>query len=133
MSLETLINKSTVKFPRPLSLKETEKLFSYLTKNLPARITYHADYLMNLRNEDNRVCKDPGTASISGTISIDTSHAFDGFESKEYSEDATKISAIKFILTPGYDIEEEYTQDVRSLWNSVKEKVSDYFSQSKKD
>ena len=124
MSIEEAIERGTIKFPFAISLEKTEQLLQYVAKNLPADIHYKASYHGQFSHEE---CQD-GSVSLSGTINhLEPSSSFDSFESILSQQDYTMISGIRFIMIPGYDLD-EYRQEAVELWDQVRTEVEKYFN-----
>jgi len=127
MSLQEVIERSEIGFPEDLNLEQAETLLGYIAQNLPADISYHGSYHGNFSRGSYSKSKD-GSFSIGGMISkiMGDSLAFDSFESKVSDRDYTKISAIRFIKIPGYELG-EYRPEAVELWDDVRKTVVQWF------
>lgn len=131
MSIDEVIEKSTINFPRALALKEAEELIEHLAKKLPANIHYKVSRHKSIgyQEKDERVLKQEGTVNISATvINIKEPMSFDVCEFKPSMKDTSKLSSINFQLIPDYEIH-DYRPEVIKLWGDVRKVVEDYFKQ----
>jgi hypothetical protein len=126
MGLDQVMEESRIEFARSLDLKETEKLLEYLTNKMCGRITYHISSFKNLSIEDNRLGRDNGTVKINGNIMRENPVVFDAFETEHDNDDTSRIRGIRFMLIPGYDMD-DYGRERRELWSHVKKDINDYF------
>ena len=130
-TIDNLLEASTISFPRPLSLEETEKLIDYVSINLPAQIITTSEYYktrMPTKNspKTGTLYHRRGTVKISGSITNMNNYSFDGFYTKNDSDDSSKINAIAFQIIPGYNLE-EHRPEVKQLWSDVRNQVETYF------
>jgi len=126
-SLDDMLEKSTIRFPEPLTINETRKLLGYIAKTLPANINYHTSQHFSIYAENKRVADEPGTPSVTGTIrSLKETFAADSFSSKPSDEDITRISSLRFSPMPGYELS-EHRPEVVKLWKDVKTLAEAYF------
>ena len=130
MTIDELLEASTIEFLESLTLEEMGKLLDYITKNLPADIYTKTEYNEN-RNHDLDMTT-LGTVKIVGTIKNVNNYSFDSFVTTHnfLEEDTSKISAMQFQTIPGYELE-EHREEVRQLWNDVKTQVNNYFAQKR--
>ena len=133
MSIDELLEKTTIKLPRSLTLKEAEKLIYYLAKELPANIHYHTSRhrsIFRSYGEGNRkILEQDGTVKINVNINnIEKPLALDSFQlqASDQDRDTSKLSVIRFNLVPGWELP-EYRPEVRELWDKVRGKVGQYF------
>lgn len=126
-----IAKRSTIRFPEPISLEETEKLIGYVCENLPGRANYHAGYHMSTGKsltERDQFYSQRGTVDLAGMISRHDGTAFDGFNCAISREgDTSKFEALVFQTTPGYDSESEYGEGTLELWDDVRNFVQKYF------
>ena len=129
MTIDEIIKKATIEFPRFLNLKEGEELLDYIAEKLPATIRYNASYTGLLNQGKSSKKYDP---KISGSItSINTPMAFDNFESfLVLKNDISKIKSLQFILVPDWEIG-DYRKEVIQLWGEVRNIIGEYFKKSK--
>jgi hypothetical protein len=127
MELQDIINKATIEFPRPLNLKESNKLLKYISKNLPgnvnSNIEQHKVWLYD--KEKNKSRKDNGTLKI--YCNINNSNKPDEFDSmvlESWKEDSSYIGSIKFKVD---DDDQRVYKRVFPLWDNVRDIVNDYF------
>ena len=129
MSIDKLIEKTTIEFPRKLSLKGAEGLIDYIAEKLPANIHYNVSYHRSVipKEEDKGFSKQDGTVNIAATI-MDTkkSMAFDTCEFNPSKEDSSNLSSIRFQLVPDWELF-DYRPEVILLWDDVRRIVKDYF------
>ena len=134
MSIDEIVEKTTIELPMSLSLKGAEKLLYYLAKELPANVSYqilhHKSIYRPFRESGRKILKQDGTIVISGSISnLEKPLAFDFFQlqaSDKGRDDTSKLSVIKFNLVPGWELS-EYRPEVIKLWDNVRVKVGQYF------
>jgi len=127
MSIEKVIEKATINFPRPLSLQETERVLEHVAKELPATITYHISAHKSLYHEAGSVAKNDGTIRIRGSISnLQKPMTFDSFRSEPHRRETNFIASISFNLILGYDLE-DYGPEVLKLWDDVRRVINQYF------
>ncbi len=127
MTIDEVIEETTINFKHDLNLDETESLFLFIAEKLPANISYHTGYFRDYRYEEDGVTTSNGTVEISGMISrIREPYSFDSFTGVHSEMDTSKFSSFHFSRIPGYEIS-EYRPVVRQLWDDVREIVEDYF------
>ena len=132
MSIDEIVEKTTIELPMPLSLKGAEKLLYYLAEELPANVSYHISHHKSIyrpfRESGRKILKQDGTVEINANINnLEKPFAFDGFQfTSSGMEDTSKLSVIRFNLVPGWELP-EYRPEVRELWDQVREKVRQYF------
>ena len=127
MTIDELLEASTIEFLESLTLEEMGKLLDYITKNLPADIYTKTEY--NENRDHDQDMPTLGTVKIVGTIKNVNNYSFDSFMTTyNFLEDTSKISAMQFQTIPGYELE-EHREEVRQLWNDVRAQVNNYFAQ----
>jgi len=126
VSLDDILEKSTVRFSEPLTIHEIKKLLEYIAKTLPARISYHASQHFFIYGKNEGDLTEPGTPSVTGTIaSLNEIFATDSFSSVP-SDGIPKISLLRFSPIPGYTLT-EHRLEIVSLWEDVKTLAEAYF------
>ena len=132
MTLDDILEKSTIQFPEPLSLQEAQDLLQYIAENLPADIHYLASYHSVFRTKDHKATKEDGTVDITGDIKrLDKDLAFDSFRMHPSDQDCTRMSALCFERIQGYELR-EYRPEVIRLWDDVRATIQKYFENTKK-
>jgi hypothetical protein len=130
MAIDEVIERSTIQFAKPLSLKETEGLLFHIAKNLPGDVNYqasHGEMITSLTPLKGKTCRERRSVSIWGTIYRKNSTLdYDSFECKMLNNNSLLFGSINFVLIPGYEFE-EYRPGVVKLWGDVREQVSSYF------
>ncbi len=133
MSIDEIVEKTTIELPMPLSLKGAEKLLYYLAEEMPANLIYQILHRKSIyrpfRESGRKILKQDGTIVISGSISnLEKPFAFDSFQLQASDEDrdTSKLSVIRFNLVPGWELS-EYRPEVIELWGQVRKKVRQYF------
>ena len=126
--LEEVIKRTTINFPKPLNLKQSEKLFDYISRNLPANLNYtvevHNDTYYN--SEKKKALKSKGPVKITGTISnAKKVMSFDSFRTENKGEDYTHLYSIKFNHL--FSNLSEYRPEVIGLWDDVRNLTEKYF------
>jgi len=126
MSLEEVLDKSKIDFPKGLNLEQIEDLLKYLAEKLRADIIYNPSYHKSITPVEGRVKISDGSFNISGTISL--GGRFDSFtmDSNCVSEGIYKVRKLEFNRTPGWKID-NYREEIRKLWDDVREAVRGYF------
>ncbi len=129
MSIDELIKKATIDFPRALNLEEAEKLINHLAENLPARIDYTiTSNKMIIVDPGEEIFKQEGTVKITANITHSTKpNAFDSCEFNPHGQDSSKLSSMKFQLTPGWELS-DYRPEVQQLWEDVRKVVTYYLA-----
>jgi len=132
MSIDQIIEETTIKLPKPLSLEETEKLMEYLAKQLPGDVNYNISANKSIIHgaEDEGLLKFDGTVGVKANIKSHSSGAYEHFscEPDEFARDTSRISVIKFMTVPGWELF-EYRKEVVGLWREVRNLVTQYFNQ----
>ncbi len=135
MSIDEIAKLTTIKLPEPLELKEAEELINYIAKNMPANISYSVLEHTQLyhERETKGISSQKGSISINGHIAdLLEAGAFDTFYSESsFFDDIPKLTAIKFMQVPGWEIE-DYRPENRRIWASVRTAVVKYFSEKKR-
>ena len=129
MTIDEVLERSTILLPMPLSLERTEKLLVYIAEQLPANISYKLSSHHSIYPEEEKASKQLGTVSITGSIkSLKDVLASDSFNCTHSEKDrnTSRISLIKFSIIPGYELD-EYRKEVTRLWDDVRKLVSEYF------
>jgi hypothetical protein len=128
MTLNELLEKSTIVFPKSICLSEAEKLLLYVAKELPGNIPYHISSHKNLFHEPEGLARQDGTVMLTGSICyIQEPFAFDSFQTEPDSSSTELIAKLKFQLIPGYDELEEYNPETLKLWDNVRRVIMQYF------
>ncbi len=121
--LEIVIKRSTVEFPRALSLTGTLKFLNALGNVLEAEILYDVGYRV--------VKREISSVSITGIIKLDLfdiKAVSDSFRSYPYEQPrGDKIKGFKFITIPGYKLS-DHRKEVVALWDRVNGFVKDFYS-----
>ena len=129
MSVNELIERTTINFPRDISLDEARELLTYLAKNLPARMQYgkSQDFIID-SDEEGSVREIPGTISLGGlmTSTDPDSLANEGFRFTHSDRDVTRAGEFRFSPIPGYDLEEHTPHSIK-FWDDTREKIEEYF------
>ena len=129
MPISELIEKSTIKFPRAISLSGAEKLLRYIADKLPANVAYTINRHRTLYHKNEmEISLREGSTGISGNIACrKTPIAFDSFEFTLSISDSSKLDTMQFNIIPGYELS-EHRQEVRKLWDETRKIVFKYFS-----
>ena len=132
--MEELIKKTTIEFPRPVGLREFEKMLSYISESVPTDIDYRVSYYRNLRNHGSNRSSDreEGSVEVGGMIRLTRIPlALENFTTSTSKKDYRKIASMRFNLVPGID-EQDYMPQVRELWGDVRQAVQKYFEKNKR-
>ena len=127
MTLDEVLEKATIEFPRALSLSEAKKFLSYIAEKLPGDASYtvfypvEAGYLV----ESGEFSEDEGASIIMGRISSKRPVAFDKFVLKVSKTNVSRLSAIR----PQTNNREfgDYSPEVRQLWDNIRKITKRYF------
>lgn len=131
MTLDGVLDKSTIQFPRLLPRDEAEELIGYIARRLPVRVHYRTQYsrLMNFHDPDtpDKLLIKECAVSVVGDIEmVRNSMAFDTFCMEPSNGDTSKLETMRFQLVPGWELG-EYRKDVRALWAYTRRAVNSYF------
>jgi hypothetical protein len=110
-SLDDIVEQSRVRFPKPLTIPETEKLLIYIAEHLTAIINYQTSQYFSIDGASERapmndpVVNEPGTPSLKGTIvhSVKGRVPINSFNS-EPDIDGERISSLRFDVAPEYEV-----------------------------
>ncbi len=127
MSIDEVIEKTTINFSRALTLSQAEKLMFYIAERLPGDVNYSCTYIRSVSASEpaGPTVRLNGTVNMAGTISSKTLTAFDSFQCNPDQKNTSKFSAIVFYQVPGWDLY-EYREEVRQLWDDVRKLVKEY-------
>lgn len=134
MSLDKLLEKTEIKFPRPIDREEMHELFKFLANQLEGyefNVHYEKEirYGSRFNQSQKKIPIRIYNKKISGSVS--NSNGMTGFEcfKKDSIDSGNKFYEIKFFTPPGYDLEEVNPKDIATM-DTVREKVKLYFSQN---
>lgn len=127
MTLDALLEKSTVKFSRPIIYEEVEELFKYIAEKLPGEVRYTLEIGKKIPREkgDNEI----SSVKITGNINSLKYFSLAYFNCEG---DYNSLSAIRFSTIPGYSLDEHSKEEVK-LWEDVGKIVNDYFLEKMKE
>lgn len=132
-TLNEVTEKSTVEFPKSISLKEAEDLLKYIAKNTKVDIHYNMStnvQLLPAKHEDMMMQKSY-CDNISGTLySLEKLMTNEDFVMKPNSSDNYRFKDLKFFNTPGWELS-DYRKEAVQLWDDVRKVSLDYFKQTK--
>ena len=131
MSLKEILEKTTIKFPRPIGREEAEKLLCYIANNLPANVSATTEYDMFYYHslDEDLIEKTNGTLKVNAEVdSVKERGLFDSFESETWKEDMSYISSIAFQRARGSELS-DYDPEKIKLWGGVREVVEKYFKE----
>jgi len=131
MAIEEIMEKTIIKFPRPIGRMESENLLCYLSGKLPANISGKIEYFKSFRYDEKNesVVKENGTLRLTATInSFKDVMVFDSLESRPWDKGISWISAIAFQVVPGWEFL-DYHPKVQKLWDQVRGLVNKYFEE----
>ncbi|GEM_PF-3399407 len=138
MSLEDVLAKSEIIFPRSLELDDMKELLEHY--NTEGRLAvfyqltskYDLGYpLLPIGVENPLDLREESVSSLNGRITDPNSpFAYDSFETEILTlddEDSTRVfKKLKFGLIPGYELS-EYRPEVIALWDKTRILTSEYF------
>lgn len=132
MSIDKLLlDKTTIKFPKPLNLKGSEKLLKYISEKLPGDVNYTVNYYNHLLydRERKKFVKSNGTLNITANIiSSKEVMAFWDISMLSSDQNLSRLSSIEFAKVPGWDIG-DYRPEVQRLWDDMRKIVENYFKE----
>ena len=137
MTLEEVMEKSRIEFPKAISLKEAEDLLNYLAENLPADIKYHLGQNKSiLHGNDEHISQYQGSVNITANIAClkirqflivsDSCELKSHFQDINQFQDTSKFSEMQFQVIPGYNLA-EHRPEIVQLWTEVRTVVTEYF------
>jgi len=134
MSFKEITDKTTIEFKRPISLEETEDLFRYIAKNMPANISSTIKYFKSFLydNESKNTLEDKGTLEVMAGIHNLKTHEFDAVQSTHYDKDTSLISSFAFQRIPDWELC-DYRPEVKELWDQFRGLVDKYFEKVPKE
>ncbi len=136
MTLEDVLAKSEIIFPRFLNLDEMNGLLEYYNTKGKIAVRYQLTMQHDLgiplppsKTEDPLDLRNFYLLTLSGRItSLQDHYALDSFEVLGQHEQG--IKGLRFQLIPGYELN-EYRPEVVALWNKVKTLTEKYFKSEK--
>ncbi len=135
-SLEELLGRTEIKFPREVSLIEAEKLLAYVAKGLSCEVTYSLDERKRVGSRTAQFNKDKDGKYSAERIGFDIKGTFYTFSSSvtfdgEKYRGVDMLGAIRFFTTPGYSLEKIPRAEL-NLMDSVRSQIEKYFSKNRK-
>jgi hypothetical protein len=133
MSIDDVLEKATIKFPRALDRNNAEKLLLYISEKLPGRINYTPKQYKSLVYDEksNKSTLENGTLNISANlVPFKNQMEFDAFQLEPWEEDSSYVASLKFQIIPGFEFSDY--QRVVPLWNNVRKIIDDYFKENLK-
>ena len=130
MSLDQVLERTTIRFPVSIGTEEAEKLLEHVSAKLSCRIEYHL-------SENRRIIYDgqlkkssrsSGSSKISGSIYNGARSA--SFESFGFFASAPAHQGIRFFTPPGYELGEISKEEI-GLMDSVRKQMEAFFSKRK--
>ncbi|MEK6885468.1 MAG: hypothetical protein AABX17_00720 [Nanoarchaeota archaeon] len=127
---QKLIQRATIRFPRAVSLNETEDVLKFVAKKLPANVNWTSQYYKNIfHTPERKFLTESGSVSLTAMItSLKTPFAVDTFETLRFDRDSSRIEGLRATLIPGYDLISEYRSEAVQLWDNVRKQTKAYFS-----
>ena len=121
-TLEDVVERSKVEFPRALSLTGVKRLFKKMETYLGADICYDVSYT-------NDGVSSYANLQVGGKIRVEIFGKLtsDGFRSYPYIPGGDKIKGFEFDRISGYNIG-EYRKEIVALWDRVRKYVNDNLS-----
>ncbi|MEK6879925.1 MAG: hypothetical protein AABY22_09975 [Nanoarchaeota archaeon] len=129
MTIEEVVKKSTIKFPKNMSLNQAESLIVYIAKKLPAIVNYTISQQITdgYYTDSKEFFRSKGTAKIRGARNQSTKpFTFDSFTFKHSVRNNSTFSLMQFELTPDWELS-EYRPEVRKLWDDIRKIINEYF------
>jgi len=135
-TLDELMEKVTIKFPRHVVPAEMKNILRYVVEKVGNKcsMNYQTHTHYNVSNnhlgDDSGVREGVGTTKIGGSISTygKDSFATTSFDVLgDYIDDEYLFNGIRFFTAPGYDID-EIDKNELELMDMVRSHINDYFS-----
>lgn len=125
--LDTILERATIKFPKPLDKDHAIDLLYFIEHKLPGR---RIDYIVESHHSIGKdVEKSIREIKISGKIvAYHRNFAFADFRlnNEEVTDDPSYLSSLQFDLVPSWNLS-DYGTDRLELWSKVKKLVAEYF------
>ncbi|KYK25413.1 hypothetical protein AYK26_06105 [Euryarchaeota archaeon SM23-78] len=129
MTLDRVMEKSSIRFPWLLNRQETEELLELIAQNLPGRVNYEISVLKEMQGEPGEVVKEESKLSITGEIKdLRNVLAENKFEAVLDEKDSGLVKEIRFHKVPGWKFT-DYNKAIRDLWNNVWQITRQYFDE----
>jgi len=136
MDIDTIIEKSVIKFPRPLKVKKVEALLVYMAENISVNIEYNKSSDVKLTRESMHdefsgfVPKKTYRRSLKGTITSTTDFTISESFSCEYVPNKYKqFDSIQFLTSSG-NIPKYKEEKLLKFFEDIHEVVDKYFSKT---
>ena len=140
MTLDEIMERATISFPRPLQAEQVRELFAYFWTVGAVEVSYEIgtgerignrfkNYITSERAGQKAV---PTSVSVNGTVHDTNGPTFDRFEGEQEligEESKPYISKIQFQLVHGWKLH-EYRTEVLQLWDKTRELVGKYFREN---
>ena len=134
MTIDEIMDETTISFKKDLTLEETEDLLKYVADNLPANISFHAGYFRSYRRDEDMTFTyvSDEIVEITGNIrQTNKTFSFDVFSGNHPNDDTSGFSSLYFARVPGWEIS-DYRPEIRQLWKDVRGVVNNYFETKNK-
>ena len=128
-SIEKIHDRLTINFPECLNLEQSENLLKYLAEKLRVSVDYNISCHKSIIQMEGEVKTFDVSLKITGQIaSRDNFGKFDSFTitDSDPALEIYKVGKLEFSMVSGWDIN-EYGEEVRELWDDVRETVGKYF------
>ncbi|MEK6903455.1 MAG: hypothetical protein AABW64_02300 [Nanoarchaeota archaeon] len=130
MTLDEVIKRATIEFPRPIKFEEIDGFF----KDLARRLTAHIQYIQDIGKIVDYYNDAEGkfelfAVGINGSITTgDASYRFSNNDTSVKSR--TLFCLLQFSTTRRYKLQ-DYKPNVLALWDRARIAVGDYFAEDK--
>ena len=137
-SFTRLEERTTIPFPRPVRIEELRRLFDVVAERVPCEFNYLTELLEKI-GDYHRASGEPFprecyVRSLNGTVMMKEGRAtFTCERDTDYdapSGPVTFFTMLRFLTTPGYDLEElseRYSDDL-GLMDIVRQHITAYFA-----
>lgn len=131
MSIDEILNRATINFPKPISFANTEKLLLSISEGIRGEVHYSLDtpksFIYNQEEKKSRITlKDRMIKQI--YIKDINNHSFESAKMIMSDEKSSEFSSMRFEIIPGYNLP-DYRKETLQLWDDVREIVERYFSE----
>jgi hypothetical protein len=130
--LDEVLAKSDIKFPRPISFANAEKLLLSISEEIRGKVHYSLNIPKSFvyDEEEKRIrisLKDRTLGHI--CIEDNKTHAFEFARMMPYEGDPSQFSSMKFDIVPRWKFS-DYKKETLQLWDNVRKIVEKYFQDS---
>ncbi len=134
--LTELINRTHIRFPYTLTLKQAKSLINYVSIKLRANVNYYCSQKINAGNYHTgkeKFREKEITAEVRGRISLlSKSPVFKFFTFEHSPSDESKLSSIQFLFGKEEKLSDYKPRELQ-LFDNVRKATSDYFEENQEE